>query len=190
VSSNPARSFEPGTAGWLFADLLLVLSIVTLGAATVPDDVPMAELQAVPVGVVRPSPPGRSPFPGASPGATPTPTSMPTPTALRAKGIDRTPTKLRFAVTTGHLVARDARELRRVRRVLAAGTARLRGRRAALVLTFGCDPDSRIGSTMSATVNSQLRAVDADLFGDTVTRSFMDDSCRGTVRMEIYPFAR
>jgi len=188
VSSNSVRSFEPGTAGWLFADLLLVLSIVTLGAATVPDDVPMAELQAVPVGVVQPAPPSRSPFPGPSPRATPAPTSTPTP--LRAKGIDRTPTKLRFAVTTGRLVARDARELRRVRRVLAAGTARLRGRRAALVLTFGCDPDSRIGSTMSATVNSQLRAVDADLFGDTVTRSFMDDSCSGTVRMEIYPFAR
>jgi len=182
VTGSSARAFEPGKAGWLFADLLLVLSIVTLGAATVPDDVPLTRLQAAPAPTTtspRPSPsPARSP--GAAPSARP----------RQVRGLERTPLTIGFAVDTRRLVARDAGELRRVRRLLVPRTAPLRGRRAALVLTFGCDPDSRVGSTMSAVVNSQLRAADVHLFGDTVTRSFMDDSCRGTVRMEIYPFTR
>jgi len=174
-SRGRTGGFEPGQAGWLFADMLLVLSIVMLGAATVADDVPLAGLRAQPAGAVLPTAPA---------------TASPSPSALPVEGIERTPTLLRFTVDTRLLTARDGREVRRVRRLLAARTAPLHGRRAALVLTFGCDRDSRIGSIMSTVVNGQLRAADAALFGDTVTRSFMDDSCRRTIRMEIYLFAR
>jgi hypothetical protein len=168
--AGSAGVFEPAKAGWLFADLMLVLSIVTLGAATVPDDVPLSGLRVASVHT--------------APRVTPAPVPRP------ALGIERTPTKLSFTVDTGRLTARDPRELGRLRRLLVAGTASLRGRRAALVLTFGCDPDSRVGSAMSVVVNSQLRAADAAMFRDTVTRNFMDNGCARTVRLEIYLFGR
>lgn len=94
-------------AGWLFADLLLVLALVSM--ADRPDPL-----------LPRPEPPGSS---SAPPDASPSPS--PTPTG--PQGVSRTPQQFRVRGNDTDGLLRQIR----------SGTDKWRGRTAALVLTFG-----------------------------------------------------
>lgn len=123
-------------AGWLFADLLLVLALVSM--ADRPD--PLAD---------RPEPsPGATA--SASSGPLPSPSASPTPTG--PQGVSDKPRQFRVHGTDkGDLV-----------RQIRSGTARWEGSTAALVLTFGGGSN---GTVYAHLVNSQLPKARPDMFG-------------------------
>ncbi|GAB2717072.1 hypothetical protein [Streptomyces bullii] len=117
-------------AGWLFADLLLVLALVTM--ADRPD--PLAAR------------------PRKSAGASPTPSASPSPSPTGPQGVSRTYREFRVRGTD-----RDGL-LRQIR----SGTAKWKGRTAALVLTFG---GGRGGTQYAGRVNELLPKARPEMFG-------------------------
>jgi hypothetical protein len=152
--------FDPlHLAGWLFADLLLVLALVAMGdrgdplgarAAALPRSGPSASVS------VRPSPSRTGP-----------------------RSVERTPVKVSISANVsdpGAIVS----ELRRV-------TQEYAGRQAAFVLTFGGNPDPGPAVAYAHTVNSLLSRARPSMFLGTTTRDFMDLSgTAGHADLEIY----
>lgn len=143
--------------GWLFADMLLALTIIMLGS------------QAPPEAKARPS-------------ASPSPSKN--PCAERLSGVKSKPTKVRFTVSPGAngdvLVSQVKKGLRKK----AAGFA---GKRAGMVLTFGGDGGNGQGVALASRVNRALRTAYPKVFASTATRNFHDLSASaGSISMEIY----
>lgn len=195
-------------AGWLFADLLLGLTIIMLGAQAPPPShiesvADTARFQPEPF----PSPPASTrlpaeePSPGKPPGSKgehrpeepaekkkpgTRPGPSPSPCTGLVGGVRPQPVTLSFRVTpgaTGDVLAAQVRqELRRHRESLA-------GRHVGMLLTFGSDSGggARGGVHLAARVNTVIREAYPRTFGTAVTRNFHDLSApNGSISAEIY----
>ncbi|GAB2869166.1 hypothetical protein GCM10027074_41060 [Streptomyces deserti] len=117
-------------AGWLFADLLLVLALVS-----------MAD---------RPDPLASRPTESASP--SPSPSASPSPTPTGQPGVSRTYRQFKVRGTDREGLLRQIR----------SGTAKWKGRTAALVLTFG---GGQGGTSYAHRVNGLLSKARPEMFG-------------------------
>lgn len=146
-------------AGWLFADMLLVLALVAMGDRADP-------LAAEAAG---PSP---------SPSAT-TPGKPKKPEHRGPRAVVRTPVKVSLDAAPGDEAA--------IVRGLRTATARYEGRRAAFVLTFGRHPDPGGGGAYAHRVNSLLEKARPDMFDGATTRDFWKGAATtGHADIEIY----
>lgn len=149
-------------AGWLFADMLLVLALVSMGDR---GDPLAAQASA------RPS---------ESAEAKPSPKPSPTPTGPRS--VERKPVKIRLTAAVGD----NARMVEQLR----ARTADYEGRSAAFVLTFGQASEPGAGQAYAQDVNESLRKARPDMFADATTRDFWSKGASGAADLEIYFFTR
>ncbi|MFE9976521.1 hypothetical protein ACFYRD_38945 [Streptomyces hirsutus] len=149
-------------AGWLFADMLLVLALVSMGDR---GDPLTAQADAKPSksAAVKPSPePSR------------------TPTGPRS--VARKPVKIRLTAAVG--------DTPRMVKQLRAATTRYEGREAAFVLTFGQAPEPSDGQAYAREVNKALRKARPDMFTDAMTRDFWNGGPSGSADLEIYFYTR
>ncbi|MFJ4340206.1 hypothetical protein [Streptomyces sp. NPDC088915] len=155
-----APRFNPlHLAGWLFADMLLVLALVAMGDQ---GDPLAAEASTGPKATA-------SPKSG--------PSKAPAPKGPRA--VTRTPVKVSFDAPPGDRAA--------MREQLRKVTLRYEGRQAAFVLTFGHHPEPGPGGDYAADVNSQLVKARPDMFKGATTRDFWKGaSSGGHADLEIY----
>ncbi|GGZ26302.1 hypothetical protein [Streptomyces nitrosporeus] len=153
-----APRFNPmHLAGWLFADLLLVLALVAMGD--------------------RGDPLAAAARPSASPSAEPAPAKSRKPTGPRA--VQQKPVKVSITAAPG--------DRRRIEQRLRAVTAPYKGRQAAFVLTFGRHADPGAGGAYAHEVNSLLKKARPGMFEDTTTRDFWKGGASsGHADLEIY----
>ncbi|MFC9705861.1 hypothetical protein ACFTWD_34790 [Streptomyces sp. NPDC056943] len=155
-----APRFNPlHLAGWLFADMLLVLALVAMGD------------QGDPLAAEAATRPGASasPKPGAS--------KSPKPKGPRA--VVRTPVKVSIDAAPGDRAA--------MRKQLREVTARYAGRQAAFVLTFGQHSDPGPGQAYAGEVNRTLAQARPDMFRGATTRDFWQGGASGGhADIEIY----
>ncbi|MBN0045970.1 hypothetical protein JS756_18030 [Streptomyces actuosus] len=153
--------FQPlHLAGWLFADLLLVLALVAMGD------------QGDPLAATAGRTDAASPSPSASAGDAATRPQGP-------RAVERHPVEVSVDAARGDRTAM-VRGLRRA-------TARYQGRQAAFVLTFGRHPDPGAGGDYAHEVNASLQQARPDMFRGTTTRDFWKGgSGTGHADLEIY----
>jgi len=148
-------------AGWVFADIMIVLFLVGLGSAAPPEIPP--------------------PTPRAHTHAPPRIVGMHTHPRISHVSYDA------GALLGAGAPARSAR--RSVCRQVRQGTRRIRRQRAALVLAFGGGQDIRAALAAARAVASQLRCANRALFKQTVVRPFWDgDLPSGQARLEVFLF--
>lgn len=161
MSAGTARSgmFNPlHLAGWLFADMLLVLALVAMGD------------QGDPVKAASSAKP-HAPIASASP--------KPRPSHTGPRAVLRKPVKVSIDAAPGD---RD-RIVRRLRSV----TAPYAGRQAAFVLTFGRHADPGPGGEYAHEVNALLAKARPDMFKGATTRDFWKGGASaGHADIEIY----
>ncbi|MFF9063286.1 hypothetical protein ACF09K_32060 [Streptomyces sp. NPDC014882] len=149
-------------AGWLFADMLLVLALVSMGDRGDPLAAQAAAKPSKPA-AVEPSPePSR------------------TPTGPRS--VARKPVKIHLTAAVGD-TALMVKQLR-------AATARYEEREAAFVLTFGQAPEPGDGQAYARKVNEALRKARPDMCTDATTRDFWSKGPSGSADLEIYFYTR
>ncbi|MFD8935460.1 hypothetical protein ACFV0R_09395 [Streptomyces sp. NPDC059578] len=154
--ARPRRFNALHLAGWLFADLLLVLALVAMGDQG--DPVKAAE--------------GKRPGPSASAdGKSPAKPKGP-------RAVNRKPVRVSIAAARGD-GARIVRQLRAV-------TAKHRGRQAAFVLTFGRHGEPGAGGDYAHRVNSLLTKARPSMFKGATTRDFWKGGAAGSADLEIY----
>ncbi len=137
-------------AGWLFADMLLVLALVAMGD------------QGDPVAAERAAAaPTATPSASATTSAAPAP--APTPTGPR--GVEHDP------VTVD--VTGDSSDTAGLTAQIRAATEPYAGRQAAVVLTFGSNRDPGIGQAYAHAVNGLLAQARPEMFRGTTTRDFL-----------------
>ncbi|MFC5665476.1 hypothetical protein ACFP3U_21175 [Kitasatospora misakiensis] len=139
-------------AGWLFADMLLVLALVAMGDQG--DPVAAERAAAAPTTV-----PSASATESAPASATPTPT----PTGPR--GVEHDP------VTVD--VTGDSSDAAGLTAQIRAATEPYAGRQAAVVLTFGSNRDPGVGQAYAHAVNGLLGQARPEMFRGTTTRDFL-----------------
>lgn len=190
-------------AGWLFADLLLGLTIIMLGAQA-PSPSPIRTsadaarprpdtahpspdtTRPSPDNITRPSPETiRSPAEESPASARPRPSASPSATpSTCVGGVRAKPVTLSFRVVPG--AGDDALDTQ-VRQELHKHRDRLTGRHAGMVLTFGADGGAGNGVRLATRVNTAIRAAYPRIFGTAVTRNFHDLAApSGSISMEIY----
>ncbi len=149
-------------AGWVFADLLLVLFIVGLGSA---------------IKYTPPPPPEPEPKVPPIVGMKTDPTSL----TVRVNG---------QVLATGASLPQPARQA--VCRAVRSQTGPIKKERAALVLVFGGASDVESGQNVARAIASQLSCADKNLFrGKVPTRAFWDGSLPlGQARLEVFLFLR
>ncbi|MGX1886008.1 hypothetical protein [Streptomyces sp. NPDC055287] len=153
-----APRFNPlHLAGWLFADMLLVLALVAMGD----EGDPLAAEAAV--------------KPSASSSA-PKPSKPPKHTGPRA--VTKKPVKVSIEAASG--------DRRRIEQRLRAVTAAYKDRQAAFVLTFGRHPDPGPGGDYAHEVNSLLKKARPEMFKGATTRDFWKGGASGHADIEIY----
>jgi hypothetical protein len=151
-------------AGWVFADLLLVLFLVGLGSAQ-----PMAAVPDPPKPVVHEK-------------------KKPTIVGMRTE-----PRAVSITFNAARLLAsgasRQAAE-RTVCQQVSRAVKGFRSDRAALVLIFGGAPDVSAGQEIARRIAPQLSCGNANVFTrGTPTRAFWDGTVpQGTARLEIFLF--
>jgi hypothetical protein len=152
-------------AGWVFADLLLVLFIVGLGSA---------------IAYTPPEPP-KPP--------------KPEPKVERIVGMKTDPVSLLVEVDGARLgqgasLSKD--EQQGVCRAIRSKVTPVKGERAALVLVFGGASDVETGQNVARAVGRQLGCADAKVFkGRVPARAFWDGSLPlGKARLEVFLYLR
>ncbi|MGW3667530.1 hypothetical protein [Streptomyces sp. NPDC005141] len=144
-------------AGWLFADMLLVLALVAMGD----QGDPQAAEQ-------RPDP---------SSATSAAAKRKPRHTGPRA--VVRTPVRVAVDASAG--------DEEGIVRALRGATARYRGRQAAFVLTFGRHTDPGAGGRYAHDVNALLEKARPDMFRAATTRDFWKGGASsGHADIEIY----
>lgn len=172
MSRRPAPTRQRaliGLAGWLFADLMLVIAIVAMGG------------QSDPLAVAKPKPAASTPRP------TPSPTSpKPSPSAP-SKSVGPLTLEQTPQIIEVHAAAGDDAALTRQ---LLAELAPYRGRRAGIVETFGWGPDPGADTAYSTEVNSLLTRIEPALFpAGTPEEDYIDlGSSSGGAEIKIYLF--
>lgn len=149
-------------AGWVFADLLLVLFVVGLASA-VPEEPP-------------------EPEPSASQPPEPKIVGMQTKPAKAS--IQFSAAELVAGGEAGRAEEKD------VCKAVRRATVNLRGERAALVLIFGGAPEAAPAQRAARAVGKQLTCADGELFpAGTPSRPFWDGSLTyGQARLEIFSY--
>lgn len=149
-------------AGWVFADLLLVLFLVGLGSA----------IAYTPPEPPRP-PPKEAPIVGMK--------TEPTSVVADVNG-----------TLLGSGAGQTSAQARNICRAVRARLRPVEGERAALVLIFGGASDVETGQNVARAVGRQLKCADGQLFrGKVPTRAFWDGSLPlGKVRLEMFLFLR
>ncbi|MEV4179980.1 hypothetical protein AB0J28_00855 [Streptosporangium canum] len=189
-------------AGWLFADLLLGLTIIMLGAQAPPPSPvrPLADANQPPPDPTQPRPefsrpladatrlsPESTPSPAEeslTPARPPSPSPVPSPCTGRVGGVRAKPITISFQVTPG---AHDDMLAAQIRQELRKHRDRLAGQHAGMVLTFAADGGTGDGVRLATRVNTAIREAYPRIFGTAVTRNFHDlDAPRGSISMEIY----
>lgn len=158
-------------AGWLFADLMLVIVIVAMGGQSDPLAAGAPKL------VVSTR--------HASPTPKPTPTTAkpsPSPTFTGPPSLERTPQVFDVQAAQGD----DATLTRQI----TAALARYRGRRAGFVMTFGWGSDSGSDTAYATEVNGLLNRIAPGIFPvGTPEQAFIDlGSPSGGAKVEIFLF--
>ncbi|MER5474084.1 hypothetical protein ABZX90_40505 [Streptomyces sp. NPDC002935] len=150
--------FQPlHMAGWLFADMLLVLALVAMGDQGDPQ---AAE---------------KRPAPSSSAAAA----AKRKPRHTGPRAVVRTPVKVAVDAAAGD---EDG-----IVRALRGATARYQGRRAAFVLTFGRHTDPGAGGRYAHEVNALLEKARPDMFHAATTRDFWKGGASsGHADIEIY----
>ncbi len=157
------RLFSAETAaGWVFADLLLVLFIVGLGSA------------------IKYTPP---PPPEPEPKIPPIVGMQTDPTSITVKVNGQ-------ILSTGTAIPPRARQA--VCRAIRSRTGPVKGERAALVLVFGGASDVETGQNVARAIASQLSCAEKNVFrGKVPARACWDGSLPlGQARLEIFLFLR
>ncbi|MFJ5046995.1 hypothetical protein ACIQWZ_18995 [Streptomyces sp. NPDC098077] len=149
-------------AGWLFADMLLVLALVSMGDRGDPLTVPATE--------AMPSPSASAPAAG----------PKPKPTAPRS--VERTPVKFGVTASAGDTDAMVSQ--------LEKKTARYEGRTAAFVITFGNAPETGAGQDYAEEINKALKVAQPAMFRGATPRDFWSRGPAGSADLEIYFFTR
>ncbi|MFI7020224.1 hypothetical protein [Streptomyces sp. NPDC050164] len=149
-------------AGWLFADMLLVLALVSMGD------------RGDPLAARSEAEPSKSAV------VTPSPEPSRTPTGPRS--VARKPVKVRLTAAVG--------DSTRMVKQLRAATTRYQGREAAFVLTFGQAPEPGDGQAYARDVNKALRKARPDIFTGATTRDFWNGGPSGSADLEIYFYTR
>lgn len=162
-----SRVFFESIAGWVFADLLLVLFIVGLASA-------------IPVDPPEPPPP------------TPRPAHTKKPKVIVGMKTEPIKKTVRFnaseLTTPGKPGKAERKRVCKAIRKAVAGRV-FDGRRAALVLIFGGASEAETGQRVARTVGKQLRCADKALFKGAPYRDFWDGSLRyGAARLEVFVF--
>lgn len=172
MSRRPAPTRQRaliGLAGWLFADLMLVIAIVAMGG------------QADPLAAAkpRPAPSTHSPTPSPTP---PAPTPSTPSKSVGPPTLEQTP-----QIIEVHAAAGDDAALTRQ---LTAELVPFRGRRAGFVETFGQGPDAGADTAYSTEVNRLLSRIDPALFpAGTPEEDYIDlGSAAGGAEIKIYLF--
>lgn len=149
-------------AGWVFADMLLVLFIVGLGSAIAytPPPPPEPEPKVAPIVGMK---------------TDPVPLVVDVDGQSLARGSRLTPV-----------------EQRAVCNAVKERLAPVRGERAALVLVFGGASDVESGQNVARAIGRQLKCAGPKVFQGTVpTRAFWDGSLPlGKARLEVFLFLR
>lgn len=166
-------------AGWLFADLLLVLFITAIASLPAP---PVVANNGIPV---------KTPSPSPSPTlTTPTPTPTPTPTSVLERSphtidIDVSPSDVNDPASRDAAIATLLSELQQ--KLAAQG---LRGRRAGFVLVFayGTADSNGIGQAISA-AKTVLHAIQAKEPGFSQASGLGYWSGTGNFELKIFFFA-
>ncbi|MER5424695.1 hypothetical protein [Streptosporangium roseum] len=187
-------------AGWLFADLLLGLTIIMLGAQAPPPSPvrPLADATQPPPDPTQPQPEASRPLADAtqlaseptpspaeeSPVRPPSPSPVPSPCTGRVGGVRAKPITISFQVTPD---AHDDILAAQIRQELRKHRDRLAGQHAGMVLTFAADGGTGNGVRLATRVNTAIREAYPRIFGTAVTRNFHDlDAPGGSISMEIY----
>lgn len=164
-----STNFATMLAGWLFADLFLVLFLIGLGSV--------------------PSAPTVQPTPAPSPSPSPTPSPEPTPEA--PVGLDRTPVTLSIRVNSGQLLnpATRSEAAAEIRRQIAeeARRAGFEDVTAGMVLIWGFSPDVNEGIRIAELVGTELSEAHPDVFQNSTHRAFWKGgTTAGQVDLEVY----
>ncbi|MER6437291.1 hypothetical protein ABT275_13150 [Streptomyces sp. NPDC001185] len=128
MTRRPGRATVPYLAGWLFADVLLVIVLVVLGGEQTPHDRTAAQ---------DPSPaaaPTRTARPTATPGSAPSPTST---RRAGPAGLDPATRSITVHTDADALVAGSKAAKADLERQVSDGIERFKGRTAAFVMVFG-----------------------------------------------------
>ena len=163
-------SFPMMLAGWLFADLLLVLFVV--GLASEPT-------------VLEPEPTSV---------ATPTPTPTPSPTPEAPLGLDRTPVTVTLQFDSNRLVnpATRAEVTAELRQPIAEELAQpeVGDASAGMVLIWGYSRDVNEGIRIAEIIGPELAPARPEVFENTTYRAFWRGGPDGRVDLEIYLLSR
>ncbi|MFD9124464.1 hypothetical protein [Kitasatospora sp. NPDC059571] len=161
---RPAPTGLP-LAGWLFADMLLVLALVAMGD------------QGDPLAAAGTAGPAAGPSASAT-GQSPSP--APSPSSTGPRGVEHDPVVIQVS-GDGDRAADQVR----------AETEPYRDRQAAVVLTFGSNRDPAAGQAYAHTVNAVLDRARPEMFHDTTTRDFISlEDNPGHASLEIYFYTR
>ena len=159
-------------AGWLFADLLLAVTVVAMGASS-EAPAPSTTTTTAPHGERKPG--GEKPPPG-------------------PPGVDRMPVEFKVKANASALLAKDRGEVNRVVRQIRTRLAQARAsrRRAAIVLTFGTSPSSSEGTRLASAANALLPRAGPSVFRGATYRNFHsivgNTARRGVLEFEVYLF--
>lgn len=165
---RPSPAFF-GAAGWLFADLLLALAMIFLVANS------RADIKPLPTPVVSPT-------------ITPSPTPLPKPPVLDLHYIT-----VIVHVDYGALSSGDPGTIAKVEQQIRS-VAKLQGRRAGLVLTFGGSQGTSEGTGLQAAKDLDAKVLQNlgsqnFVFNGTVYREFFaTDKPVGTIELDVYVF--
>lgn len=166
-------------AGWLFADLALLLFIITVAVAA---DFPAEDTAVAEEATASPSP---SPSP---PEPSPTPTAEP--------GVEPEPRVFYVDTDAAGIVSGDDKAVGDLVDALDEDFAALvdQGYKVGFALTFGGAADPGYGGDIAESANEALVKAFPELFGDAPTRHFWTSSNKegvdvGTLQIELYLLA-
>ncbi|WP_405828557.1 hypothetical protein [Streptomyces sp. NBC_01176] len=187
MNRQSRRATVPYLAGWLFADVLLVIVLVVLGGERAPHDRTSAQEPSptpTPTSTAR-----RSPSPG--PTATPTPRAGP-------GGLDPATRSITVHTDANALVAGSKAARADLAHQVADGVERFKGRTAAFVMVFGTvhgaggAVDSGRSDAYATAVARLLPRTEPGFFppySEKIIRGYHDSSGdirSGTARIELF----
>jgi hypothetical protein len=166
-------------AGWLFADLALLLFLITVAVAS---DFPAAESTSAAEEATA------SPSPSSSPTPEPSPTAEP--------GVEPEPRVFYVDTDAAGIVSGDEKAVDALVDELDEPFADLvdQGYKVGFALTFGGAADPGYGGDIAESANKALVRAFPELFGDAPTRHFWTSSNAegvdvGTLQIELYLLA-
>ncbi|MFF2996800.1 hypothetical protein ACFVTC_19875 [Streptomyces sp. NPDC057950] len=189
MNRRSGRATVPYLAGWLFADVLLVIVLVVLGGERTRHDRAAAQ-DASPTPAPTPTA-GRSPSPG--PTATPTRTQR-----ARPGGLDPVTRSITVQTDADALVGGSKSAKADLERQIADGIERFKGRTAAFVMVFGTVRgaggvvDSARSDAYATAVARLLPRTEPAFFppySEKIIRGYHDSSGdigSGTARIELF----